>query len=89
GVGSERAYELLGHEALQTYGGSGFLQELAAIGVRFVPANFMINGSVGRGGPVPGGPVWAAPEQTGRAGPGESSAARCARDQGVWDGSRR
>ncbi|MFC7277969.1 acyl-CoA dehydrogenase [Paractinoplanes rhizophilus] len=27
GVGSERAYELLGHEALQTYGGSGFLQD--------------------------------------------------------------
>src|SRR6185312_14368424 len=26
GVGSERAYELLGHEALQTFGGSGFLQ---------------------------------------------------------------
>jgi alkylation response protein AidB-like acyl-CoA dehydrogenase len=27
GVGSERAYELLGHESLQTYGGSGFLQD--------------------------------------------------------------
>ena len=27
GVGSERAYELLGHEALQTLGGSGFLQD--------------------------------------------------------------
>ncbi len=27
GCGSERAYELLGHEALQTYGGSGYLQE--------------------------------------------------------------
>jgi alkylation response protein AidB-like acyl-CoA dehydrogenase len=27
GVGSERAYELLGHEALQTYGGSGYLQD--------------------------------------------------------------
>lgn len=27
GVGSERAYELLGHEALQTFGGSGFLQD--------------------------------------------------------------
>ncbi|MGH3646747.1 MAG: acyl-CoA dehydrogenase [Micromonosporaceae bacterium] len=27
GAGSERAYELLGHEALQTYGGSGFLQD--------------------------------------------------------------
>jgi hypothetical protein len=27
GCGSERAYELLGHEALQTYGGSGFLQD--------------------------------------------------------------
>src|SRR5207244_1449379 len=26
GCGSERAYELLGHEALQTFGGSGFLQ---------------------------------------------------------------
>src|SRR5690606_9592767 len=26
GVGSERAYELLGHESLQTLGGSGFLQ---------------------------------------------------------------
>jgi alkylation response protein AidB-like acyl-CoA dehydrogenase len=27
GCGSERAYELLGHEALQTYGGSGYLQD--------------------------------------------------------------
>jgi hypothetical protein len=27
GVGSERAYELLGHEALQIFGGSGFLQD--------------------------------------------------------------
>jgi hypothetical protein len=27
GCGSERAYELLGHESLQTFGGSGFLQE--------------------------------------------------------------
>ncbi|GAA2579095.1 acyl-CoA dehydrogenase [Winogradskya consettensis] len=27
GVGSERAYEMLGHESLQTYGGSGFLQD--------------------------------------------------------------
>jgi alkylation response protein AidB-like acyl-CoA dehydrogenase len=27
GVGSERAYELLGAEALQTFGGSGFLQD--------------------------------------------------------------
>ncbi|MEU7609223.1 acyl-CoA dehydrogenase [Micromonospora sp. NPDC049204] len=27
GVGSERAYEMLGHEALQTFGGSGFLQD--------------------------------------------------------------
>src|SRR6266508_98956 len=27
GVGSERAYELLGHEVLQTFGGSGFLQD--------------------------------------------------------------
>jgi alkylation response protein AidB-like acyl-CoA dehydrogenase len=27
GCGSERAYELLGHESLQTYGGSGFLQD--------------------------------------------------------------
>jgi alkylation response protein AidB-like acyl-CoA dehydrogenase len=27
GFGSERAYELLGHEALQTFGGSGFLQD--------------------------------------------------------------
>jgi len=27
GAGSERAYELLGHEALQTFGGSGFLQD--------------------------------------------------------------
>jgi hypothetical protein len=27
GVGSERAYELLSHESLQTYGGSGFLQD--------------------------------------------------------------
>jgi alkylation response protein AidB-like acyl-CoA dehydrogenase len=27
GVGSERAYELLGSEALQTFGGSGFLQD--------------------------------------------------------------
>jgi alkylation response protein AidB-like acyl-CoA dehydrogenase len=27
GSGSERAYELLGHEALQTFGGSGFLQD--------------------------------------------------------------
>ncbi|MFL6156904.1 MAG: acyl-CoA dehydrogenase, partial [Marmoricola sp.] len=27
GCGSERAYELLGHEALQTFGGSGFLQD--------------------------------------------------------------
>jgi hypothetical protein len=27
GVGSERAYELLGAESLQTYGGSGFLQD--------------------------------------------------------------
>jgi alkylation response protein AidB-like acyl-CoA dehydrogenase len=27
GVGSERAYELLSHEALQTFGGSGFLQD--------------------------------------------------------------
>src|SRR5690606_24836056 len=27
GVGSERAYELLGHESLQTFGGSGFLQD--------------------------------------------------------------
>lgn len=27
GCGSERAYELLGHEALQTLGGSGFLQD--------------------------------------------------------------
>jgi len=27
GVGSERAYEMLGHEALQTYGGSGYLQD--------------------------------------------------------------
>ena len=26
-VGSERAYELLGHESLQTFGGSGFLQD--------------------------------------------------------------
>ena len=29
GVGSERAYELLGHESLQTFGGSGFLQDYA------------------------------------------------------------
>ncbi|MER7168293.1 acyl-CoA dehydrogenase [Micromonospora sp. NPDC000207] len=27
GVGSERAYEILGHESLQTFGGSGFLQD--------------------------------------------------------------
>src|SRR5687768_4543738 len=27
GVGSERAYELLGAESLQTFGGSGFLQD--------------------------------------------------------------
>jgi len=27
GGGSERAYELLGHESLQTFGGSGFLQD--------------------------------------------------------------
>jgi alkylation response protein AidB-like acyl-CoA dehydrogenase len=27
GVGSERAYELLGHESLQTLGGSGFLED--------------------------------------------------------------
>jgi hypothetical protein len=27
GCGSERAYEVLGHEALQTFGGSGFLQD--------------------------------------------------------------
>jgi alkylation response protein AidB-like acyl-CoA dehydrogenase len=27
GVGSERAYELLGHESLQTLGGSGYLQD--------------------------------------------------------------
>jgi alkylation response protein AidB-like acyl-CoA dehydrogenase len=27
GAGSERAYELLGHEVLQTFGGSGFLQD--------------------------------------------------------------
>ena len=27
GCGSERAYELLGHESLQTFGGSGFLQD--------------------------------------------------------------
>jgi alkylation response protein AidB-like acyl-CoA dehydrogenase len=27
GCGSERAYELLGHEALQTFGGSGYLQD--------------------------------------------------------------
>ena len=27
GVGSERAYELLGHESLQTFGGSGFLAD--------------------------------------------------------------
>jgi alkylation response protein AidB-like acyl-CoA dehydrogenase len=27
GCGSERAYELLGHEVLQTYGGSGYLQD--------------------------------------------------------------
>src|SRR2546423_1780426 len=27
GLGSERAYELLGHESLQTFGGSGFLQD--------------------------------------------------------------
>ncbi|MER7273734.1 acyl-CoA dehydrogenase [Dactylosporangium sp. NPDC000244] len=27
GVGSERAYEMLSHEALQTFGGSGFLQD--------------------------------------------------------------
>jgi alkylation response protein AidB-like acyl-CoA dehydrogenase len=27
GAGSERAYELLGHEALQTFGGSGYLQD--------------------------------------------------------------
>ncbi|MFB9234769.1 acyl-CoA dehydrogenase [Plantactinospora siamensis] len=27
GVGSERAYEVLGHESLQTFGGSGFLQD--------------------------------------------------------------
>jgi alkylation response protein AidB-like acyl-CoA dehydrogenase len=27
GCGSERAYELLGHEALQTFGGSGFLED--------------------------------------------------------------
>jgi alkylation response protein AidB-like acyl-CoA dehydrogenase len=27
GAGSERAYELLGHESLQTFGGSGFLQD--------------------------------------------------------------
>jgi alkylation response protein AidB-like acyl-CoA dehydrogenase len=27
GAGAERAYELLGHEALQTFGGSGFLQD--------------------------------------------------------------
>ena len=26
-VGSERAYELLGHESLQTFGGSGYLQD--------------------------------------------------------------
>src|SRR6185312_3356585 len=27
GVGSERAYEMLGHESLQTFSGSGFLQD--------------------------------------------------------------
>lgn len=27
GCGSERAYEMLGHESLQTFGGSGFLQD--------------------------------------------------------------
>jgi alkylation response protein AidB-like acyl-CoA dehydrogenase len=27
GCGSERAYEMLGHEALQTFGGSGYLQD--------------------------------------------------------------
>jgi hypothetical protein len=27
GCGSERAYELLGHESLQTFGGSGYLQD--------------------------------------------------------------
>lgn len=27
GVGSERAYEMLGHESLQTFGGSGFLED--------------------------------------------------------------
>src|SRR2546421_6985469 len=27
GVGSERAYEVLGHESLQTFGGSGFLRD--------------------------------------------------------------
>ncbi len=27
GCGSERAYEILGHEALQTFGGSGYLQD--------------------------------------------------------------
>ena len=27
GAGSERAYEMLGHESLQTFGGSGFLQD--------------------------------------------------------------
>jgi alkylation response protein AidB-like acyl-CoA dehydrogenase len=27
GAGSERAYELLGHEAMQTFGGSGYLQD--------------------------------------------------------------
>jgi alkylation response protein AidB-like acyl-CoA dehydrogenase len=27
GCGSERAYELLGHESMQTFGGSGFLQD--------------------------------------------------------------
>ncbi|BCB80513.1 acyl-CoA dehydrogenase [Phytohabitans flavus] len=27
GVGSERAYEMLGHESLQTFGGSGYLQD--------------------------------------------------------------
>jgi hypothetical protein len=27
GAGSERAYELLGHESLQTFGGSGYLQD--------------------------------------------------------------
>jgi alkylation response protein AidB-like acyl-CoA dehydrogenase len=27
GVGSERAYELLGHESLQTFGGSGYVQD--------------------------------------------------------------